>query len=132
MEKQNHLSDNLKAYQHARGQSLAEFSTELGIAKSTVQSILSDENTTAIYLAAQEPECLLLVTKRLYPEVARRYNTNWRCVERNIRTVCELAWRGNRAILEEMAWRLLPRRPSATEFLAILVADMNFHVTDQV
>ena len=86
----------------------------------------------AVYLAAQEPECLLLVTKRLYPEVARRYNTNWRCVERNIRTVCELAWRGNRAILEEMAWRLLPRRPSATEFLAILVADMNFHVTDQV
>ena len=46
MEKQNHLSDNLKAYQHARGQSLAEFSTELGIAKSTVQSVMSDGNTT--------------------------------------------------------------------------------------
>lgn len=85
----------------------------------------------AVYLAAQEPECLLLVTKRLYPEVARRYNTNWRCVERNIRTVSELAWRENRAILEDMARRSLPRRPSATEFLAILIADLNSHVPEQ-
>ena len=85
----------------------------------------------AVYLAAQEPECLLLVTKRLYPEVARRYNTNWRCVERNIRTVSELAWRGNRVTLEEMARRSLPRRPSATEFLAILIADLNSHVPEQ-
>ena len=81
----------------------------------------------AVYLAAQEPECLLLVTKLLYPEVARRYNTNWRCVERNIRTVSELAWRENRASLEDMARRPLPRRPSATEFLAILVANMDPH-----
>ena len=35
----------------------------------------------AIYLAIQQPDRLLLVTKLLYPEVAKRYGTTWWCVE---------------------------------------------------
>lgn len=46
MERNNHLSDNLKAYQNARGKNLAEFSEELGVAKSTVQSVMVEGNTT--------------------------------------------------------------------------------------
>lgn len=46
MERSNNLSDNLKVYQNARRKSLAEFSEELGIARSTMQSILVDGNTT--------------------------------------------------------------------------------------
>ena len=80
------------------------------------------QTSFAIELAMGQPESLQLVTKWLYPAVARRYNTNWRCVERNIRTVSELAWRRNRALLEELAQRPLPVRPTATEFLAILAA----------
>lgn len=46
MERNNNLSDNLKAYQNARRKNLAEFSEELGIARSTIQSIMVDGNTT--------------------------------------------------------------------------------------
>lgn len=46
MGKINLLSSNLKAYQTARSKSLLEFSEELGIPKSTVQSIMLDGNTT--------------------------------------------------------------------------------------
>lgn len=46
----------------------------------------------AVHLAIQEPERLLLVTKCLYPEVAGQYQTNWSCVERNIRMIAEIAW----------------------------------------
>ena len=40
----------------------------------------------ALQLCAEEPERLLLVTKWLYPDVAKQYGTNWKAVERNIRT----------------------------------------------
>ena len=46
MERNNHLSENLKAYQRAKKKSLAEFSQELGVARSTVQSVMTDGNTT--------------------------------------------------------------------------------------
>ena len=46
MERNNHLSENLRAYQNAKNQTLAEFSQELGVARSTVQSIMVDGNTT--------------------------------------------------------------------------------------
>lgn len=78
-EKHNHLAENLRLHQHLRGASLAEFSEELGIARSTVQSILSDGNTTVDTLvrmanaidvsldelvfgapAAAQPDCRLL------------------------------------------------------------------------
>ena len=46
MERSNHLSKNLKAFQQERGKAQAEFSEELGIPKSTVQAIMVDGNTT--------------------------------------------------------------------------------------
>ena len=74
----------------------------------------------AVYLAVQQPERLLLVTKWLYPEVARHYKTTWHCVERNIRTVVRIAWDTNPARLEELARHPLYQRPTASGFLAIL------------
>lgn len=76
----------------------------------------------AVYLAVQQRERLLLVTKWLYPEVARHYKTTWQCVERNIRTVSEMAWLRNRPFLEGLAQHSLPNRPTASAFLAILTA----------
>ena len=76
----------------------------------------------AVMLSAQEPERLLLITKWIYPDVARHYHTTWRSVERNIRTVIKLAWETNRPELERMAQHALPNRPSAGTFLAILAA----------
>lgn len=76
----------------------------------------------AVMLSAREPERLLLITKWVYPDVAKHYRTTWRSVERNIRTVSRLAWETNRPELERMAQHPLPARPSAGVFLAILAA----------
>ena len=46
MERSNRLSDNLKAFQQERRKTQAEFSKELGIPKSTVQSVMVDGHTT--------------------------------------------------------------------------------------
>ena len=76
----------------------------------------------AVSLAAGQPERLLLVTKWLYPDVARHFGTTWRCVERNIRTVSRMAWQTNRPLLEALAYHPLPGRPAVSVFLAILTA----------
>ena len=78
--------------------------------------------TYAVYLIQLQPERLLLVTKWLYPEVAKHYRTNWKAVERNIRTAVNVAWELHPEILEDMAGGPLSKRPSNTRFLAILAA----------
>ena len=74
----------------------------------------------AVTLCMQRQERLLSVTKWLYPNVAKHYGTNWRAVERNIRTASAIAWERNRPLLEALAQRHLERRPRPTEFLALL------------
>ena len=76
----------------------------------------------AVFLAVHQQERLLLITKWLYPEVARYFNCTWQCVERNIRTVSEIAWLRNRPFLETLAQHPLPNRPTASDFLAMLTA----------
>ena len=76
----------------------------------------------AVYLIQLQPERLLLVTKWLYPEVAEHYRTNWKAVERNIRTAVRTVWELRPELLELMAGGRLEKRPSNTRFLAILVA----------
>ena len=65
----------------------------------------------AVLLCVQQQDRLLLVTKWLYPDVAKRYGTNWKAVERNIRTVITVVWEQNRAMLEGLARRPLLQRP---------------------
>ena len=79
----------------------------------------------AISLCAEQPDRLLLVTKWLYPEVARQYGTNWKAVERNIRTVSCIIWRENQSLLEELAHRHLDQRPRNAEMLSILVSSLD-------
>ena len=86
----------------------------------------------AIMLSAQQPERLLLITKWIYPDVAKQYKTTWRSVERNIRTICKLAWETNRPELERMAQHPLPNRPSAGVFLAILSSQVEREHAERV
>ena len=74
----------------------------------------------AVYLAIQQPDRLRLVTKLLYPEVAKHYATTWKCVERNIRTAVSTVWSTNPKLLESLARHPLSRKPKASEFLSIL------------
>ncbi len=79
----------------------------------------------AVSLCAEQPNRLLLVTKWLYPEVARQYQTSWKAVERNIRTVNVIIWRENRPLLERLARRNLSEKPRTTQLLAILASALN-------
>ena len=75
----------------------------------------------AVELCRTEPERLLLVTKMVYPEVAKLYRTSCSAVERNIRTVCGIAWKNNRHLLEQLAHKPFTQKPCNTQFLAILL-----------
>ena len=70
----------------------------------------------AVSLAYRQPDSLLLVTKRLYPDVARQYHTKWQRVERNIRTVIAIAWSENRPLLEKMLGIIFRAAPSRCSF----------------
>lgn len=74
----------------------------------------------ALELCAQQPERLQLVTKKLYPDIAKRYQTSWVAVERNIRTAKELIWQKHRAEFEQIAGIPLQQKPGNAQFLAIL------------
>ena len=79
------------------------------------------QTACAVELCQAEPERLLLVTKRVYLEVARLYGTSWGAVERNIRTACGIAWANNRCLLEQIAHKPLSQKPYNAQFLAILL-----------
>ena len=74
----------------------------------------------AIQLTSSGMENLLLVTKRLYPHIARLYNTSSKNVERNIRHAVEIAWRSNPQLICELAGHTLAYKPTSGEFLAIV------------
>ena len=76
-------------------------------------------------IAVQEPRSLCQVTKWLYPETAQRCGTNWRAVERNIRTALRRVWSGTRPALEEMAGHPLDTMPKPAQFLAILIQGLS-------
>lgn len=79
----------------------------------------------AVCLGAEDPERMLLVTKWLYPDVAKHYGTAWKAVERNIRTAAQVIWRENRPLLEELAGGPLPERPGNARLLAILISALD-------
>lgn len=74
----------------------------------------------AAALCALEEERLLLVTKLLYPDVARRFGTTWKAVERNLRTVSDIAWTQNRDYLAYLSQSPLVQKPQCAQFLSIL------------
>ena len=78
------------------------------------------QTASAVHLCTEQPDRLRLVTKWVYPDVAKRYNTNWKAVERNIRRVNGIAWEQNRSLLWQLAGRELLYKPSNAQFLAIL------------
>lgn len=74
----------------------------------------------AVELCAEQPERLLLVTKWVYPTVAKHFNTNCAAIERNIRTSIAVIRKENEMQLEQLAGRTLTKNPSPSQMLAIL------------
>lgn len=74
----------------------------------------------AIQLSIGDPARLRLITKLIYLDVAWRYGTTWKAVERNMRTVVSVIWRNNPLLLSELAGFHLNRKPNNASFLAIV------------
>jgi len=81
----------------------------------------------AVEIALADPERLILVSKRLYPEVGRRFGVSWRVAERNIRTVVDVVWALNPEGLSRIAGCELRRKPTTSDFISIMVNDANLH-----
>lgn len=79
----------------------------------------------AVTLALEDEDRLYGLTKRLYPEVARRFRTKPGSVEWDIRTLIGEFWEhGDRAALERLARRRLANRPSVGEMVDILMSHL--------
>lgn len=74
----------------------------------------------AVHLVIRQPERLLLITKCLYPEIAKHYHTDRRNVERAIRSVAAIAWELCPGRLSYIARHDLNRRPTNAQFISIL------------
>jgi len=76
-----------------------------------------------IELCLENEDYLLFVSRSLYPEIAKHFNTNCSNIERALRTVINVCWeRGNRHLLQEIALYPLTMRPAPGVFLDILTA----------
>jgi two-component system response regulator (stage 0 sporulation protein A) len=79
----------------------------------------------AIALCLKDEDYLLGVSKVLYPEIARNFQTSACSVERNLRTVVNVCWeRGNRNLLEDLSPYPLSDKPTTGEFLDILIGHL--------
>ena len=81
----------------------------------------------AVEIALAAPESLTLVSKMLYPEVGKHFGVSWRVAERNIRTVVDVVWVLNPESLSRIAGYQLKRKPTASDFISIMVNDVNLH-----
>lgn len=74
----------------------------------------------AVILCAEQPDRLLMVTKCVYPTVAKKYDTSWLAVERGIRTFVSVVWRTNPEFLMNLAGRSIKEKPTPKQFIAIV------------
>lgn len=82
--------------------------------------------TYAIFLCLKDEDYLLGVSKLLYPEIARNFQTTASSVERNLRTVINVCWeRGNRDLLENISLYPLSGKPTTAEFLDIITSHLD-------
>lgn len=85
----------------------------------------------AIELIEQDENALNGITKRLYIDIAKRFQTSHTCIERNIRKVIEVIWKQsqpNKAlILKIFGTTFLTNKPSNKEFLELLYEYINAH-----
>lgn len=84
---------DLSELRRVKGLTMEEYSKELCTSKSTLQAVMKTGQTTletactiyAVRLAVESQQRLTLVTKWLYPNVAKYYSSTPGAVERNIR-----------------------------------------------
>ena len=82
----------------------------------------------AVRLIVDDQTRLMHVTRQVYPEIARQYKTSAQAVERNIRTAINVAWAKNPRRITELAHHSVPVKPTASQFISLLVHEvLHFH-----
>lgn len=76
----------------------------------------------AVIETVKDPFRTMLITKDLYPEIAKAHRTTIPRVERAIRTAVQSCWDNGRNELDQMAGYHLVKRPSNTEFIDLVAA----------
>ena len=80
----------------------------------------------AVYMVEQvrdQPENMVLITKRLYMQTAEHFNTTPSCVERNLRTLIQSCWSyPDHSFLKLIAGAELKQAPTNSHFIDILAA----------
>ena len=74
----------------------------------------------AVEIAANNPQTLTAVTRQIYLQIARQRNTNWKTVERNIRTCINMAWCSKPDELRQLTGYSAHDKPTSAQFIAIL------------
>lgn len=82
--------------------------------------------TSAVDIAICEPQSLTMVTKWLYPQVAKQRKTNWKAVERNIRSSIDIIWKRNPTGLQQLSPCLMDSKPTTAQFISYLVFYLQF------
>ena len=86
----------------------------------------------AVKLCCERPERLLMVTKWVYPEVAKRFGTTASRVERAIRHAIEVAWdRGDVDVLNSYFGYTIHNgrgKPTNSEFIAMIADKMQLQI----
>ena len=78
---------------------------------------------SAIEIAVENEEAILLVTKRIYPEVAKRFGVTSSNVDKNIRVAIAAFWNGgNRELYNKIVGYEITQRPSNADFIAMIAS----------
>jgi len=88
----------------------------------TANSVMFFHTAYAVWLGVQQPDRLLLVTKWLYPEVAKHYRTTPAAVERSIRRAANTVYTLSVSLLAERIGYTPTQRPRTAQFLSLLVS----------
>ena len=88
----------------------------------TGNSVMFFYTAYAVWLCVQQPERLLLVTKWLYPEVAKHYHTTPAAVERSIRRAANTVLTCSFSQLAALMEYPETVRPRTAQFLALLAS----------
>ncbi|MBQ9459954.1 MAG: sporulation transcription factor Spo0A [Oscillospiraceae bacterium] len=135
MPKPCEISSLMERMRQAVGSAAAEEEDEMQALKKRVTAVIHEVGVPAhikgyqyvreaIIIAVQDMEVINGVTKVLYPEVARRYNTTPSRVERAVRHAIEVAWdRGDLETLQSYFGYTVSNtkgKPTNSEFIAMI------------
>lgn len=81
----------------------------------------------AIHLVMDFQDKPIMITKDIYPSLAKKYKTTPMNIEHNIRTVINVCWETNRKGMDEIAGYPLPCKPTNSEFIDMVA----YHLSDE-